>query len=350
MRKINNNILSMFVFLVLALVQAGFKSSLAAPSMVQETPLMPHSVYGLVRVDGNFVPAGTSISAWCGGVMVVQELSIEYEEEAWYSLDIPGDNAADPEADGCSTGDLVSFKIGDLDADQTLFWSEGGVTWLDLSAGSTDPPSPHQVDGAARVNGAFVPEGTQISAWCGGIKFAEDSTELYGSEAWYSLMIPGDDLGTSQKDGCSSGETIYFKIGPVDADQTEIWLAGSTSRVDLTAVSGQPVPHTVFGMVRVNDAYVPAGTVVSAWCGGAKFAENHTVMDFGEAWYQLIIPGDEPISLEKEGCQEGEPISFKIVNLDANETLSWSTGSETRHDLSASGEINFNIYLPLILK
>ena len=342
--------LFVLISLALAMVQTGFTSSLTSASTIRELPPNPHQVYGLVRVDGNFVPAGTPVSAWCNGIEVEEAFSKEYEGESWYNLDIPGDNPDTPETDGCTNGDPVSFKIGDLDADQTITWSAGGITELDLSAVSTDPPSPHQVEGTVSANGDFVPEGTLVSAWCGGVMFAENAAVLDKGEAWYTLEIPGDDLSTPEKDGCSSSETIHFKIGPVDADQTEIWLAGSTSRVDLTAVSEQPDPHTVFGMVRVNGDYVPAGTMVSAWCGGFMFAENSTILDGEEAWYQLVIPGDEPISLEKEGCQEGEQINFKIVSLDAINPLTWYSGSEIRHDLSASGQIYFNIYLPLILR
>jgi hypothetical protein len=97
------------------------------------------------------------------------------------------------------------------------------------------PPIPDQVYGLVKVNGIFVPAGTFVSAWCGGVKFAEKATINYNGETWYSLDIPGDDLTTpAKKEGCSNGETISFKISTDYADQTKNWTEGNSSQLDLS--------------------------------------------------------------------------------------------------------------------
>jgi hypothetical protein len=98
-----------------------------------------------------------------------------------------------------------------------------------------------------------------------------------------------------------------------------------------------PIPDQVFGLVKINDIFVPAGTLVSAWCGGIKFAENATIVDTGESWYTLRIPGDDlSTPLTKEGCAINETISFKVgADLTAQQK-NWSEGNFSQLDLSAT--------------
>ena len=97
-------------------------------------PPLPYSPYGIVLVGGTAVPNGTLVTAWCGGVQVAQTETILYEEESWYSIDVPGDTT---EIEGCVTGEIVSFYIGELIADQTAPWQSGVSPRLDL----TVPPT-----------------------------------------------------------------------------------------------------------------------------------------------------------------------------------------------------------------
>jgi hypothetical protein len=108
------------------------------------------------------------------------------------------------------------------------------------------------------------------------------------------------------------------------------------------------IPDQVYGLVRVNNIYVPAGTLVSAWCGGTKYAEKATVDDNGETWYSLDIPGDEPLTPAKEGCSSGETISFKIASDIADQQKAWAEGNSTQLDLSLTNLIL--IYIPVVMK
>ena len=75
------------------------------------------------------------------GVPYKQTATVTYLGESWYAnLDIPGD---DPETtavkEGCVAQETVSFKIGDLWADQTAPWVSGSSPRIDLTAASALP-------------------------------------------------------------------------------------------------------------------------------------------------------------------------------------------------------------------
>jgi hypothetical protein len=134
MRKQTFLIAMNLVLLTLAAFLSQAPSTQAAPQAPQSPPPLPHQLSGLVRVNGAFVPAGTVVSAWCGGVQYDQFNAYRYEAQSWYVLEVPGDDPATPEIEGCLVGETISFMIGSLDADQTIAWREGGVDQLDLSA------------------------------------------------------------------------------------------------------------------------------------------------------------------------------------------------------------------------
>jgi hypothetical protein len=328
-----------------AILLTGFRGGQAAPPTSQMPPPQPHQVIGRAKVNEiYFVPKGTRVSAWCGGVQVTDVLTFESAGESWYSLDVPADDPNTPGKDGCVSGEEISFKIASFTADQTLPWVAEGYSQLDLNAPYVRP-GPHNVTGLVRVNGSFVPEGIVVSAWCGGVQYAEGAVD---GQSQYSVNVPSDDLETQVKEGCNHGETIYFKIGSLTAVETLSWHGDQTSTLDLSADSEPPGNYQVYGQVRVNNEFVPQGTHISAWCDGVKFSENWTSID---AYYTLVIPGDDPFTPEIEGCGVGTPITFRIVNLDADQSRNWGEGgSYVPLDLSGQGTIGYYNYLPLILK
>ena len=124
----------LIVFLLLIILAFGAGRRLAAASTPQSTPIIPHQVFGLVRVNGAFVSEGTLISAWCGGVSYDQFAVYRYENQSWYKLEIPGDDTSTSVKEGCITGEVISFTIGFLDAEQIVVWRESGLDQIDLSA------------------------------------------------------------------------------------------------------------------------------------------------------------------------------------------------------------------------
>ena len=63
---------------------------------------MPFSRWGAVKVNGDNVPTGTQLSAWCNGVQYAVTTKIDlYNGKSWYSnLDISGDLPDTPDVKG----------------------------------------------------------------------------------------------------------------------------------------------------------------------------------------------------------------------------------------------------------
>ena len=126
-----------------------------------------------------------------------------------------------------------------------------------------------------------------------------------------------------------------------------ILLPGGTFRIFAAPESPSDVPELpdyVWGQVIINGSLVQVGTNISASCGGVIVAESLTVED---GYYDLEIPLDDPETPGKDGCVSGEEVTFGVENLDAEQTKTWSSGGNTRLDLSAEG---FEIFLPLAIK
>jgi hypothetical protein len=112
----------------------------ASPS----APPVPLTAYGIVKVNGTNVPLDAEITAWCGGLRAGRTTTITiYDGASWYSnLDVLGDDPDAPGKDGCAANESVSFKVGNLPADQTTPWRSGSVK-LDLTAsGQLNAPTP----------------------------------------------------------------------------------------------------------------------------------------------------------------------------------------------------------------
>ena len=96
---------------------------LATFSVVSAELPAPSHFYGQVKINNENVPDGTEVSAWIDGVMYATANTSTHEGHSVYALDVPGD---DPSTlgvvEGGQDGDLIVFKIGDLEleAEQTL--------------------------------------------------------------------------------------------------------------------------------------------------------------------------------------------------------------------------------------
>ena len=116
MQKSRSLVLIIVVLLMVALPDA---------TLAQQIP--PHVFTGIVTIDGVSAPVGTVITAIIDGV---NQGSATVQAGGQYQLQV---------SQGAGTG--ITFKIGNLDANETATWEQGGATLLNLTANPCSPPA-----------------------------------------------------------------------------------------------------------------------------------------------------------------------------------------------------------------
>jgi hypothetical protein len=109
------------------------------------------------------------------------------------------------------------------------------------------PPMPSSFWGTVKIDGAFVPVNTVVSARINGVQYASTIASAYQGEIYYSLDIPGDDSESAGIiEGGMEGDTITFYIGSIKATQTAIWHTGTMVSLNLTGYTAEPTSFTLF--------------------------------------------------------------------------------------------------------
>ena len=133
-----------------------------------------------------------------------------------------------------------------------------------VGIGPPPPIMPSNFYGTAMINGAYVADGTTISAWIDGSKYAETATFTFEGESVYTIEIPADNPSTGGKEGGEAGDVVDFKIGGVAADQTGTWSSGTNVELNLTATTTPPAPVADFsssstmGELLFRDEFFPS--------------------------------------------------------------------------------------------
>ncbi len=109
------------------------------------------------------------------------------------------------------------------------------------------PPVACNFWGTVKLNGQNVPDGTVVSVWSDdwSVKWEETPTFTYDGSSTYNININGDDPETGPIEGPTAGETVRFKIGGDDANESSTWQEAGTVQADLTGTGATPTPsHT----------------------------------------------------------------------------------------------------------
>ena len=102
------------------------------------------------------------------------------------------------------------------------------------------------------------------------------------------------------------------------------------------ALALPPLPSTFSGTVLVNGVGSPAGTLISAWINGVKYAEVPVTIYLGVTYYGIDVPGDDPATSGTiEGGIEGQTIVFHIGALVAQQTGIFHSGDPQNLNLTA---------------
>lgn len=117
------------------------------------------------------------------------------------------------------------------------------------------PPLPSSFHGIVKWdNGNNVPEGTIVSAWINGVKYAETESQMDSGDSVYAIDVPGDDLETPGVEGGVEGDSIVFKVGDSTASQTGTWHTGTDVELNLTA---PPTAVTLSSFTARSGAALP---------------------------------------------------------------------------------------------
>ncbi len=128
------------------------------------------------------------------------------------------------------------------------------------------PPLPSSFYGTVTLDELDVPEGTRVSAWINGVKYAETSTTLADGDPVYLIDVPGDDPDTTEVEGGREGEIITFEVVDYEAGQTARWFNGTYSRLELAATTG---PDLVVTVVNLNAVTTDPQTLIAGGTGKA---------------------------------------------------------------------------------
>ena len=174
------------------------------------------------------------------------------------------------------------------------------------------PVPPHISAVSATMDGEAAADGTEITAWIDGEQVAAGTM----GNGVAVIEIPGDASFT--------GKTISFKVGGLDAAETDTWEQGGHLDPELSITAmGQPVPPHISAVSATMEGEAAAdGTEITAWIDGEQVAAG----TMGNGVAVIEIPGDASFT--------GKTISFKVGGLDAAGTDTWEQGGHLDPELS----------------
>ena len=200
---------------------------------VPPPPAVPDHLSRVVAtIDGANAPDGTVVTALIDGAVVATATTTD----GIAFIKIPGT--------GATVGKEISFRVGDVMADETDTWEQGGHRdkkfEISLTTHVPPPPLPPHISRLlVRIDGLPAPDGTVVTAWMDG---AVAATALTANGAAF-VRIEGD--------GSDSGKAISFRIEvltggaieELDAIEVDFWEQGGHIDKNFT-ISGYTAPRT----------------------------------------------------------------------------------------------------------
>ena len=218
-------------FLALALV-VGLVMAFPAAALGQAIP--DHQSRLVVTINGEMAPDGTKVTP----IMDGKDVATATTKDGIAFLKVPGTSA--------NVGKEISFRVGDVMADETDTWEQGGHRdkkfEISLTTHVPPPPLPPHISRLlVRIDGLPAPDGTVVTAWMDGAV----------AVAATALTANGAAIVRIEGDGSDSGKAISFRIEvltggaieELDAIEVDFWEQGGHIDKNFT-ISGYTSPRT----------------------------------------------------------------------------------------------------------
>ena len=88
----------------------------------------------------------------------------------------------------------------------------------------------------------------------------------------------------------------------------------------IPALAVPPLPSSFYGVVEVDGATVPDGTIVRGLINGETCAEGYIQIYEGSPAYSLDVPGDDTATTARDGGLEGDTVQFEVGGVLADQT------------------------------
>jgi hypothetical protein len=103
-----------------------------------------------------------------------------------------------------------------------------------------------------------------------------------------------------------------------------------------------PLPSSVYGSIKLNNANVPDGTVIKVLIRNKVVAKGYTQTYQGDSVYSLDVPGDDTDTQSVDGGHSGDILAFNIGGLLADQTGIWSGGTNVKLNLTVHSDSTMN--------
>lgn len=114
-----------------------------------------------------------------------------------------------------------------------------------------------------------------------------------------------------------------------------------------------PLPFSPYNRVTMYGNDVATGTAISAKCGSVTAGTTTAIIFEGHSVYSLNVLGNDTDTEEKDGCDEGETVTFWVSGVQADQTATWVSGADQELNLTVSAvtpPAQQHLYLPLIVR
>ena len=205
---------------------------------VQAFPPLPSSFFGTIKLNDENFPVGTEVEALINDEVYAFCLSQLYDGDSVFSLDIPGDDPSTEEVEGGTSGDIISFRVGGLIAEETGEWVSGSNINLDLNIESeekqtTPQPTwtPHPTQTPISLNTSVptntttaVTEGDEISSMVDPTPTTTQGSQLAAeleSDTNQDLGAGEDDFNHSESGQPGTGPGVENQSEYVDEERAD---------------------------------------------------------------------------------------------------------------------------------